>query len=39
MRLPGYDGPEPPETMRDVLAWENALAELMSKVTFVESTA
>lgn len=36
MKLPGYDGPMPPETMRDILAYENALAKLMAKVVFVE---
>lgn len=36
MKLPGYDGPEPPKAMRDILAWERALADLMAKVVFVE---
>jgi len=36
MKLPGYDGPNPPEKMKDIIAWEKALAELMKKITFVK---
>jgi len=36
MKLPGYNGPDPPEEMRDIIAWENALAAMMDRVVFVD---